>query len=234
MSERILVVEDEPLILRGLLDALTDAGYRPTGVTDGRDAIAAVEDDEPDLVILDVMLPGRNGFEVLNRIRGRGRQVPVIMLTAKGAELDRVKGLNLGADDYVTKPFSLRELMARVRAVLRRGAWSPGPAERVRLNGMVVDLSRRVCERPEGEVELTPREAEILRYLLAHRERTVGKGELLVQVWRFPRPDIETRTVDAHMVGLRRKVEADPARPASIVTVRGEGYRLDGVVEDLS
>ncbi len=233
MPERILVVEDEPLILRGLLDALKDEGFRAEGVTDGPAALEAVGRAEPDLVVLDLMLPGLNGFEVLKRLRRDGRRTPVIVLTARGAEEDRLKGLGLGADDYVTKPFSLRELLARVRAVLRRAAWAAKAPERFRVNGIVVDLSKRICERPEGPVELTVREAELLKFLLAHRDRVVTKEELLMTVWQYPSlKDVETRTVDAHMVALRRKVEADPAEPRVLVTVRGEGYRFAGEVEE--
>jgi DNA-binding response OmpR family regulator len=221
---RILIVDDEPAIVRGLQDNLRFEGYDTLTATSGTQALELVGREAPDLVILDVMMPRMSGWEVCRELRRRGLQVPVIMLSARGAEADRVQGLELGADDYVTKPFSLRELLARVRAVLRR----PGarrPAEEYAFGAVRVRPRGRQVFQAGAPVHLTRKEFDLLVYLLAHRGEVVTRERLLDEVWghdRFP----TTRTVDTHVLLLRKKFEVDPERPRFILTVHGQGYRF--------
>ena len=221
---RVLIVDDEPEIVRGLEDNLRFEGYQTVIARDGREALATAAREAPDLILLDVMLPGLSGWDVCRALRGKGIDVPIIMLTARGEELDRVNGLELGADDYITKPFALRELLARVRAVLRR----PGPrhqAEEFAFGEARVRLRGRQAFRDGHEVSLTRKEFDLLVYLLTHRGEVVTRERLLDEVWgyeRFP----TTRTVDTHILRLRRKFEADPDRPAFILTVHGQGYKF--------
>ena len=221
---RILIVDDEPEIVRGLEDNLRFEGYQTSTAGDGREALAVAAREAPDLILLDIMMPGLSGWDVCRELRDKGIDVPIIMLTARGEEGDRIRGLELGADDYITKPFSLRELLARVRAVLRR----PGPrqkAEELAFGGVRVRLRGRQVFRDGREVGLTRKEFELLVYLLEHRGEVVTREQLLDEVWgyeRFP----TTRTVDTHILRLRRKFEADPDRPLFILTVHGQGYRF--------
>jgi DNA-binding response OmpR family regulator len=221
---RILIVDDEPEIVRGLEDNLRFEGYKTFTATDGETALAIAAREAPDLVILDLMMPRMSGWEVCRSLRSRGIDVPIIMLTARGAEPDRVRGLELGADDYITKPFSLRELLARVRAVLRR----PGPRQKVEeyaFGDVRVRVRSRQVFTAGQEVTLTRKEFDLLVYLLAHRGEVITRERLLDEVWgyeRFP----TTRTVDTHILRLRRKFEADPDRPRWILTVHGQGYKF--------
>jgi DNA-binding response OmpR family regulator len=221
---RILIVDDDPEIVRGLEDNLRFEGYQTFAAGDGREALAAAAREAPDLILLDIMMPGLSGWDVCRELRGQGIDVPIIMLTARGEEGDRVRGLELGADDYITKPFSLRELLARVRAVLRR----PGPRHKVEefaFGDARVRPRGRQAFRAGREVGLTRKEFELLVYLLEHRGEVVTRERLLDEVWgyeRFP----TTRTVDTHILRLRRKFEADPDRPAFILTVHGQGYKF--------
>lgn len=221
---RILVVDDEPEIVRGLEDNLRFEGYQTTSATNGQDGLALALTDAPDLIVLDIMMPHMSGWDVCRELRRRGVDVPVIMLTARGAEVDRVLGLELGADDYVTKPFSLRELLARVHAVLRR----PGPRrkfEEFAFGDVRILLRGRQAFRAGREVRLTRKEFDLLVFLVGHRGEVVTRERLLDEVWgyeRFP----TTRTVDTHILKLRQKFEANPDRPQWIVTVHGQGYRL--------
>lgn len=221
---RVLVVDDEPEIVRGLSDNLTFEGYQVLAAGDGASALALAAREAPDLILLDITMPPPNGWEVCRELRRRGIDVPIIMLSARGEEVDRVLGLELGADDYITKPFSLRELLARVRAVLRR----PGPrrkAEEFAFGDVRVKLRDRQAFRAGREVPLTRKEFDLLVYLLAHRGEVVSRERLLDEVWgyeRFP----TTRTVDTHVLRLRRKLEADPDRPCWILTVHGHGYKF--------
>jgi DNA-binding response OmpR family regulator len=221
---RILIVDDEPAIVQGLEDNLRFEGYETLAASSGEQGLARALGEAPDLVLLDVTMPGRSGWDVCRELRQRGLDVPIIMLTARGEEADRVRGLELGADDYVTKPFSLRELLARVRAVLRR----PGPRHKVEefaFGDARVRPRGRQAFRAGRPVGLTRKEFELLVYLLEHRGEVVTRERLLDEVWgyeRFP----TTRTVDTHILRLRRKFEADPDRPAFILTVHGQGYRF--------
>jgi DNA-binding response OmpR family regulator len=221
---RILIVDDEPSIVRGLQDNLRFEGYETLTATSGQEGLARALGEAPDLVLLDVMMPTVSGWDVCRQLRQHGVDVPVIMLTARGEEVDRVRGLELGADDYVTKPFSLRELLARVRAVLRR----PGPRrkfEALAFGDVRVHLRARRVTRGGRPLQLTRKEFELLVYLLQHQGEIVTRDRLLDEVWgyeRFP----TTRTVDTHVLRLRRKLENDPDRPRFIETVHGQGYRF--------
>ena len=225
---RLLIVEDEPAIRTGLADVFVYHGFEVESTGSGADGLARSLSGQFDLILLDVMLPGMDGFEICNRIRSEDRDQPIIMLTAKSSDEDIIRGLSLGADDYVAKPFSVAQLVLRVQAVLRRACAIPRPEERIRVGD---HLEINACSL-EGllagdTVVFTRREIEILQYLARHRERPVGRDELLNKVWGYARTaELETRTVDIHIAKLRRKIEPDPARPRFLLTVRGAGYRL--------
>jgi two-component system alkaline phosphatase synthesis response regulator PhoP len=224
---RILIVDDEPEIVRGLEDNLKFEGYDTLAATNGADALALAASAAPDLVILDIMMPATSGWDVCRELRRQGLDVPIIMLTARGEEIDRVLGLELGADDYVTKPFSLRELLARVRAVLRR----PGPRQRseeLRFGDVRIQRRARRVFRAGREVPTTRKEFDLLVYLVEHRGDVVTRERLLDEVWGFERFPT-TRTVDTHVLRLRKKLEADPDHPAWIQTVHAQGYRFSAV-----
>ncbi len=221
---RLLIVEDEAAIRDGLVDVFVYHGYEIDTAEHGEDGLKKALGGNFDLVLLDVMLPGIDGFEICNRIRQQDRQQPVIMLTAKSADEDIVQGLTLGADDYVAKPFSVTQLVLRVQAVLRRSGIGEDAEREIRLvNGLVID-SENLCA---GEVAFTRREMDLLQYLRQNAGRPVAREELLARVWGYANHmEIETRTVDIHIAKLRRKIERDPSEPEAIVTVRGAGYRL--------
>ncbi len=221
----ILIVEDDPALLRGLLDVLVFNGYGVKGVEDGIAGLETALEGGFDLVILDVMLPGMDGFSICAKVRAKKPQQAVMMLTAKGSEDDVVNGLQAGADDYMKKPFSLRELMARVEALLRRTGVSL-PEEKLQLGSLLFDPVRLVALLDDQEVELTRREMDIIYYLNSHKNRIVSKLELLEKVWNYAVTDIETRTVDIHIQKLRKKIKMLQGERPLIVTVRGEGYRL--------
>ena len=222
----ILVIEDDPAILNGLLDVLVFNGYGASGEEDGGKGLQKALTESYDLVLLDVMLPTLDGFRVCRRLREKKPSQPVVMLTAKGSEDDIVTGFKAGADDYVSKPFSLRELMARVEAVLRRAGKDPGD-ETFTLGGVLFDgkILKAFCEG--ADIELTRREMDVVSYLYRRRDRIVSKKELLTEVWHYADADIETRTVDIHVLKLRKKIAALAGDVPFIVTVRGEGYRLE-------
>jgi two-component system alkaline phosphatase synthesis response regulator PhoP len=211
-------------MVRGLEDNLRFEGYQTLAAGSGPEGLQLALREGPDLILLDVMMPGMSGWDVLRTLVKKGFDIPVIMLTARGEEADRVLGLELGADDYVAKPFALRELLARVRAVLRR----PGPRRRleeVHFGDLRLHLRARQAFRAGREVRLTRKEFDLLRYLVEHRGEIVTRERLLDEVWgyeRFP----TTRTVDTHVLRLRQKLERDPERPAFILTVHGQGYRF--------
>ena len=222
---RILIVDDEPEMVRGLQDNLRFEGYQTLTAGDGERALALATSEAPDLIVLDLMLPGQSGWEVCRALRQRGLDIPIIMLTARGAEADQVRGLELGADDYVTKPFSLRELLARIRAVLRRPGPRRGSVSFAFGDARLEPRTRRAW-RAGREVALTRKEFELLRYLVEHPGEILTRERLLNEVWgyeRFP----TTRTVDTHVLRLRQKFESDPERPAHILTVHGQGYRFE-------
>jgi DNA-binding response OmpR family regulator len=223
---RILIVDDEPEMVRGLQDNLRFEGYQTISAADGERALTLALSEAPDLIVLDLMMPGLSGWDVCRTLRERGIDIPVIMLTARAEETDQVLGLEMGADDYVTKPFSLRELLARIRAVLRR----PGPRMKfetfafgdVRLNPRTRQAFK--AGRPVG---LTRKEFELLRYLVEHQGEILTRERLLNEVWGYDHYPT-TRTVDTHILRLRQKFETDPERPIHILTAHGQGYRFVG------
>ena len=222
---RVLVVEDDPAIRRGVVAALAFAGYEVLEAADGPRGLALAETAEVDLVLLDVVLPGTDGLEILRRVRESRPTRPVILLTARAAEDDRVGGLAAGADDYVVKPFSVKELLARVEAVLRRSPERPRPVELIECDGLVVDLARREVRHADGErVELSEKEAELAAYLAANAGRAITREELLRRVWRLDPRGVTTRTIDMHVMRLREKLRDDTATPRRVLTVRGQGY----------
>jgi two-component system response regulator RegX3 len=221
----ILIVEDDPAILTGLQDVLVFNGYAADGESDGGKGLATALTKAYDLVLLDVMLPTLDGFSICKQLREQKPGQAVIMITAKGAEDDVVAGFKAGADDYISKPFSLRELMVRVEALLRRSGKYLGD-EKISCNGILFDgLNLRAC-CGEKTVDLTRREMDIIVYLFRHRQRIVSKKELLTDVWNYADADIETRTVDIHILKLRKKIAAVNPGAEMIQTIRGQGYRL--------
>ncbi len=225
---RLLVVEDEQAIREGLVDLLVYHGYEVESVDDGTNGLARAQSGAFDLVVLDVMLPGMNGFDVCAAIREQDPEQAIIMLTAKVSDEDIVQGLKLGADDYVGKPFSLEQLILRISAVLRRSRAAVARVSHIELGKHTIDADNLVGDTAAGPgIAFTRREMEVLQYLSAHSERPVPREELLHQVWGYAKEaDIETRTVDIHIAKLRRKLEADPNSPTYLLTVRGAGYRL--------
>jgi len=223
---RILVIEDDAALLQGLMDVLVFNGYEVCGIADGKEGLRAALEGPCDLVLLDVMLPGLDGVSVCREIRRRKPNQAVVMITAKGAEDDIVAGFKAGADDYIPKPFSLRELMVRVEAVLRRAGKSAGEQQIV-LGDIRFDGHHLLAECRGRSVEITRREMDIVTYLHRNSNRIVSKKELLTEVWQYADAGIETRTVDIHMLKLRKKISDLAGDTPFITTVRGEGYRLD-------
>ncbi len=223
---KVLIVEDDEAIAQGLRDNLEFEGYEVAIVADGVAAIRLVGEQRPDLIVLDIRLPRMSGYEVCRKLRGSGCKTPIVMLTARGEEEDRVLGLDLGADDYITKPFSVRELLARVRAQLRR---SSAPAEtmpdQMQVGVVTIDFRRYEARRGEQAVDLTRKEFGVLRLLAAREGIVVTRDELLQTVWGYDAPQ-STRTVDNHVATLRAKLEPDPACPRYLHTVHGVGYKL--------
>ena len=226
MTQNILIVEDEVDLALGVRDALMHAGFRADVVHDGKVALEYLRKGSYDLLVLDLMLPGMNGLELLRELRKERQDTRVLILTAMSSEEDLLEGFQAGADDYLAKPCSPRELVARVEAQFRRRAIDSQPPPRMELpGGISVDLARLEVHRDGQIIPLTPREGDILDYLVRHRDRVVTRDDLLLDVWHYRSANVETRTVDIHIVGLRRKVEPDPAKPSLIQTVRGKGYR---------
>ncbi|HEX8456812.1 MAG TPA: response regulator transcription factor [Pyrinomonadaceae bacterium] len=237
MSQRILLVEDEPGLLMTLTDRLTSEGYAVETATDGETGLARALAETFDLIILDVGLPRKNGFDVCRDLRQRGARVPVIMLTARGQVVDKVVGLKIGADDYVTKPFEMMELLARIEALLRRvpaGARggerddpSASAADVYQFGVVRADFRRAEVTREGAAVELSAREFKLLRYLIEHRGATISRDELLNEVWGYHAMP-STRTVDVHIAWLRQKLEPNPHYPQFILTIHGLGYKFVG------
>ncbi|MBL6719804.1 MAG: response regulator transcription factor [Planctomycetes bacterium] len=225
-QRKVLVVEDEEALAVALRDALVHGGCTVEVVADGALALDAIRAQQPDLIVLDLMLPGMSGLEILAALRAEGIRARVLIVTALADEEDLLRGFQAGADDYLTKPFSPRELLARVEAQFRRVEMDAAPPEMLDLpGGIQVDLARLEVHRDGKVIALTPREGDILKYLIRHRDHVVTRDDLLLDVWHYQSANVETRTVDIHIVGLRRKVEPDPAQPSLIQTVRGKGYR---------
>lgn len=225
----ILIVEDEPSLIFTLEDTLENEGYETFVAEEGREALNIVEDEEINLLILDLMLPGMSGFEICKKLRTEGYVFPIIILTAKDQEIDKVTGLNIGADDYMTKPFGVKELLARIQARLRRTEqendnrsfkeFQAGPVN--------IDLQAGVAHHPDlGELDLTTREVELISYLLDRANTPVSREQLLKEVWRYDSTTKNTRTVDVHISKLRNKIENNPDNPKYLVTLHGVGYML--------
>jgi DNA-binding response OmpR family regulator len=226
MARTILVVDDEATLRETVVDALEAEGFRVLAAADGREALTRFRAERPDLVLLDLMLPELSGIEVCRIIRAESG-VPIVMLTAKDSELDKVVGLELGADDYVTKPFSPKELRARIRAALRRGATPTQISEVYRFGDIEVDAARCEVRRGGAVVETTATEFKLLAAFIRNRGRVLSREKLLDQAWGEG-TFLTDRVVDNHIVALRRKIEPDPAEPKYLVSVRGVGYRFDG------
>jgi DNA-binding response OmpR family regulator len=226
VTDRVLVVEDEPALARGLGDHFRDEGYEVRVIGRGDQAVPAVHDFRPQLVVLDILLPGRSGLDVLRELRAAGDRVPVLMLTAKGEVVDRVVGLELGADDYLAKPFALRELLARVRALMRRAQGGPAaePSE-VAIGRFRFDFRGMTATGPDGVLDLTPHDMLVLKVLALRRGEAVSRADIVEEVCGLD-SDATLRNVDNHVMVLRRALGDDPRRPRWIHTVRGLGYRL--------
>jgi DNA-binding response OmpR family regulator len=221
---KLLIVEDERSILRGLEDQFRREGYDVHTATDGNSGYAAIRSEKPDLIILDLMLPGLSGYEICRKLRAGGDQTPVLMLTARGEEADRVVGLDMGADDYVTKPFSLRELLARVRALLRRAHAASAMPSRLQIADLEIDFAAYSAVRAGNPVELTRREFHLLRALVSRPNQVLTRDQLLDAVVGED-VHVTNRVIDNHIVALRAKIEPDPSAPLHLVTVRGVGYK---------
>ena len=228
MTPRVLLIEDEAGLRLTLTDRLTSEGYAVDSASDGDSGLERASSGAYDLIVLDVMLPRMNGFDVCREARRRGVAAPILMLTARGQVVDKVVGLKLGADDYLTKPFEMPELMARLEALLRRrpSAARPG-GDAYRFGDVVVDFRRAEVTRGGQLVDLSAREFKLLRHFVEHRGATLSRDELLTQVWGYDEMPL-TRTVDVHVAGLRQKIEANPKAPEYIVTVHGLGYKFLG------
>jgi DNA-binding response OmpR family regulator len=224
---RILIIEDEPDLMRGLALNLQAEGYRVLTASRGDVGVEHVLRERPDLVLLDIMLPGMNGLDVCRELRKKGYEAPIIMLTARGEEMDRVVGLEIGADDYVTKPFGLRELLARIRVRLRRHAPAVEAGSKLRFGAVEVDFEKYEALRRGRRVDLTAKEFDVLRLLAHHRGEIVTRDRLLEEVWGYDNYPT-TRTVDNHILRLRQKLEEDPSDPRYILSVYGEGYKFVG------
>ena len=227
MMKKILIIEDEEAIRTVLEDDFRLENYDVIVSSDGSDGLAKAADPDIDLIILDIMLPGMNGFEICKKLRSQGIITPIIMLTAKGQEIDRVLGLEFGADDYVTKPFSPRELQARVKAILRRMDTEQGDKKdnMFRYGGLEVDFGKYLCRRNGKEVSLTVHEFELLKYLISKRGQVIKRDELLDEVWG-KNVFVTPHTIDTHIANLRKKIEDDPAHPRMIISIRGVGYKF--------
>jgi DNA-binding response OmpR family regulator len=228
---KILVIEDDAAIRRGIVDALKFAGYAILEAGDGERGMEMAVRVDCDLILLDLILPGQSGVDILDKVREVRPTLPVIVLTALGAEEERVRGLKAGADDYVVKPFSVKELLARVEAVLRRTPERPVDRETIAIPGGLVDMERREVRFDDGRrAEISEREAELLRYLARNTGRAISREEILSNVWRIDPKGVVTRTIDMHIARLREKLGDASGEPSVIVTVRGKGYKL-GVAE---
>jgi two-component system alkaline phosphatase synthesis response regulator PhoP len=226
-QHRILLVEDEPGLVLTLRDRLSREGYAVETATDGESGLSRAAGEAFDLVLLDVMLPRMGGFDVLKDLRKRNVETPVIMLTARGQVVDKVVGLKLGADDYVTKPFEMVELLARIEAKLRRAPSTPHPTEGYQFGGIRVDFRRAEVMKEGAPLDLSAREFQLLKYFIEHRGATLTRDELLNEVWGYHAMP-STRTVDVHVAWLRQKIEPNPRHPQFVLTVHGMGYKFAG------
>jgi len=228
MKEKILIIEDEEDLVKGLKLNLADEGYEVDWAADGAEGLRKALEERPQLIILDIMLPKMNGLDICRELRQKNISIPIIMLTAKGEEIDKVLGLEIGADDYMTKPFSIRELLARIKAHLRREKRERKTVPEVyRFGDVEIDFTHFKVKRKDKDLDLTSLEIDILRYFITHREEVVTREALLDKVWGYEKYPT-TRTIDNHILKLRKKIEADPSHPEYILSVYGEGYRFVG------
>ena len=223
--KKILIIEDEENMVEGLRFNLEARDYLVIAALDGETGLKKAEEEQPDLVILDLMLPGLNGYEVCKRLKETHPELPIVMLTAKSQEADIITGLDLGADDYITKPFSVLELLARINALLRRSRPHPTIPDVVRVGDLEINFKKYQAQKGEKALELSPREFEILHYLLERKGEVVSREDLLNQVWGYESFPF-TRTIDAHIAALRKKIEETPDKPALIITIHGKGYKF--------
>ena len=226
MKEKILIIEDQEDLVKGLILNLEDEGYEVDYALDGKEGLGKALKEKPDLILLDIMLPGMNGLEICKELRQNKLDIPIVMLTAKGDEIDKVIGLEIGADDYISKPFSIRELLARVKAHLRReNRGGESVAEVVQLETLKIDFGQFKIIRKGKEISLTSLEVDVLRYLIGHDGKVVSRDDLLDKIWGYEKYPT-TRTIDNHILKLRKKIEIDPNHPRHILTVYGGGYRF--------
>jgi len=228
MQEKILVVEDEPAILTGIVDLLTGEGFIVNPARDGKEALRLYEEEKPDLILLDIMIPEKSGYDVCKEIRKHDQNVPILMLTAKGQEVDKVVGLEIGADDYIVKPFGVKELIARIRAALRRNQIKPvkrKDSTPINFGDISIDPKTLKGRKKKKEFDVIPREIELLRLFLKHDKEILERFTILNEVWGY-QYEGTTRTLDQHIVKLRQKIEDDSSKPKYINTVHGVGYRF--------
>lgn len=221
----ILVIEDDVSILSGLRDNLEYEGYAVLTETNGEKGLNAALGKRPDMILLDIMLPGMNGYEICRKVKKENPDLPIIMITARGSEMDKVSGLDIGADDYVTKPFSIPELMARIRAAMRRVAGPPSDPDQFSFGSVKLDFKRLQASRNNGEIKLSNREFEMMKYFISHEGEAVHRHDLLNAVWGYEAMPT-TRTVDNFILGLRKKLEENPSQPVHILSVRDVGYKF--------
>jgi DNA-binding response OmpR family regulator len=228
MKEKILIIEDEEDLVKGLKLNLADEGYEVDWASDGVEGLRKALEERPHLIILDIMLPKMNGLDICRELRQKNISIPIIMLTAKAEEIDKVLGLEIGADDYLTKPFSIRELLARIKAHLRREKRERNTLPEVyRFGDVEIDFTHFKVKRKDRELDLTSLEIEILKYFIAHKAEVVTREALLDKIWGYEKYPT-TRTIDNHILKLRKKIEGDPSHPKYILSVYGEGYRFVG------
>lgn len=226
MSKKILIVEDEPGILLSLKDEFKSEGFEVHQAENGEEGLEMVKQYGPDLVILDIMLPVLNGYEVCKRLRMEGDTTPIIMLTVRDKEIDKVLGLELGADDYVTKPFSLRELVARVKAILRRTEERSKELTGYRIGEIELDFKKYEAKKKCEKVEFTPLEFQMLKLLIQKKEQVISRNDFLDKIWGEDNLIVSSRTIDSHIASIRKKIEDDPSNPRYIISIRGIGYKL--------
>jgi two-component system alkaline phosphatase synthesis response regulator PhoP len=226
MSKRVLIVEDDPGISLSLKDELESLGYTVIRTDNGQKGLTIARQKSPDLIILDLMLPVTDGYDVCRELRNEGNRTPIIMLTARNEEIDKVLGLELGADDYVTKPFSLRELMARVRAVLRRTSDRTKDLDSYRFGQIELDFTKYEATKKGKKLELTPLQFQVLKLLIQKKGEVLSRDELLDEIWGRDNVWISHRTIDSHIANIRKKIEDDPSHPGRILSIRGVGYKF--------
>ena len=226
MKQKILIVEDEPGILLSLKDEFEFEGYEVIQAEDGEKGLIKARDLSPDLIILDVMMPLLNGYELCKKLRKEGNNTPILMLTVKDKEIDKVLGLEYGADDYVTKPFSLREVVARVKAILRRTKNQSNDLGKILIGNVYLDFNKYEARRDNKNIEFTPLEFRILKVLVIKKEQVVTRNDFLDVIWGEDEMVVSSRTVDSHIANIRKKIEDDPSNPKHIINIWGVGYKL--------